>query len=264
MVSPIVLITDFGTKDPYVAVMKGVILSKKPDLNIVDGTHEIFSQDIKQASYFLNSILKWYPPDTVFICVVDPGVGSKRDILVLKINKCIVVAPDNGLLSDVLKNFETDEIYSVLKKIFISSTTFDGRDIFAPLGAELAQKGTNIPCLKKISLDQIIIKDYFLKPQLCENLIIGCVVNIDKFGNLITNISKTDALKVFSTTENLKAFIDELELGKVMHTYSSSLEGSLSALWNSSDSLEIASINSSARKKLCDLSGKKIFLKFFE
>jgi len=259
----IVLITDFGTKDAYVAVMKGVLLSKNRNLNIVDGTHEILPQNIGEASKFLNSIIKWYPPETVFICVVDPGVGSSRNILVLKLKKCIIAAPDNGVLSDVIRNYESEELYSVLRENFPSATTFDGRDIFAPLGAELAEKGTDLFCLKKISMNEIIIKDFYLKPELSENFITGQVVSIDRFGNLITNISKADVLNNFSTSGNLKVFIDELEVGNVLPTYSSSSEGSLSAIWNSSDFLEIACVNGDAREKIGDLSENKIYLKIF-
>lgn len=264
MTDTIVLITDFGTKDPYAAVMKGVLLSKNRNLNIVDGTHDISPQDIGEASRFLDSIIKWYPPATVFLCVVDPGVGSSRKILVLKSNNCLIAAPDNGVLSDIIRNSVPEELYWVCLDSRPSNSTFDGRDFFAPLGAELAQKGTNLACLKNISLDQIIVKDFYLKPEFSENIISGQVVNIDIFGNLITNISKSDALNNFSTILNIKAFIDEYEIGNVFHTYSSLPEGSLTAIWNSSGFLEIACVNGSARKKLGDLSENKIYLKFFE
>jgi S-adenosylmethionine hydrolase len=261
MTNPVVLITDFGTKDPYAAVMKGVFLSKNKNINIIDATHEISSQNTAEAAFFLNSVIEWYPEGSVFVCVVDPGVGSKREILVLKSKNRLITAPDNGIVSEVIKNHGEQEVYKVAKEGFNSKSTFDGRDIFAPVGAELAEKGTDLFFLKKISVKNIVIKDFFPDPFFKKNLISGNIVKTDKFGNFITNISKNMALSFFKDLKNLKVFAGELEIGKIVHTYSSKEEGSLSALWNSNDFLEISCVSGSAEKKFNKLGKETIVLK---
>ncbi|MGE4520701.1 MAG: S-adenosyl-l-methionine hydroxide adenosyltransferase family protein [Desulfobacteraceae bacterium] len=260
MTNPIVLITDFGTKDPYAAVMKGVLLSADKNLNIIDATHEISSHNTGEASVFLSSVIEWYPEGTVFICVVDPGVGSCREILVLKTLNRIITAPDNGIVSDVVKKYGFQELYTVSKKNFDSKKTFDGRDIFAPVGAALAEKGTDLFFLEKASEEKIVLNEYFSEPETGENYITGMIFTIDKFGNLITNISKKDALRVFRSLEKIKVYADDIEIERVVSTYSSGVENSLVALWNSSGLLEIACVNSSAYQKIGNVEKVKVFL----
>ncbi|MDY0131450.1 MAG: SAM-dependent chlorinase/fluorinase [Desulforegulaceae bacterium] len=261
MINPLVLVTDFGTKDPYSAVVKGVLLSINKKFNIIDATHEISSGNIAEASRFLNSIISWYPEGSVFICVVDPGVGSERKILVLKSLNRIITAPDNGVVSDLVKKHGIQELYFASKKHFISKATFDGRDIFAPLGAALAEKGTNLSFLEKAVPENIVLKDFYPAPKSGEDLISGEIVNIDKYGNLITNISKNCALRAFRSFEDTRVYLGEQKLGSIVYTYSSSAEGKLITLWNSSDFLEIACVNKSAEKKLGNKVKDKVFLK---
>jgi len=172
----VVLLTDFGTRDPYVASMKGVIASRC-DAAIHDLTHEIAPQDVFEAAWFLRAAEKWWDAGTIFVCVVDPGVGTPRRILVAESGGRVFLAPDNGLLTFV----DLQTIVSVENEAFFlpgGSTTFHGRDRFAPVAAAIAN-GILISKLGP-SVDDIVRLDH-------ES---GSIVAIDRFGNAITDISR--------------------------------------------------------------------------
>ena len=182
----IAILTDFGQKDTYVAEMKAVILSIAPDVKIVDLTHEIPQGDIHLGAFNLWRSYRYFPAKTVFLCVVDPGVGTQRKPIIVKTRKYYFVGPDNGLFGYVLseeKEFEAFEI-TVRGKI---SYTFHGRDVFAPVSARLA-KGIPPHKLGKPLKEIKLIE--FPKPEIRENEIEGKIIAIDRFGNLITNISE--------------------------------------------------------------------------
>ncbi len=149
------LTTDFGTKAPYVAEMKGSIYQINPNIDIVDVTHEVSRHNIFEASFVMNEVKKWFPT-SVHVCVVDPGVGSGRNALIVKDGEQYFVGPDNGVFS----LFDPDKIYEVnekdLKKILGReiSHTFHGRDVFAPVGALYScQCPSNILNLTSLQLD---------------------------------------------------------------------------------------------------------------
>jgi|AntRauTorckE6833_2_1112554.scaffolds.fasta_scaffold37145_2 S-adenosylmethionine hydrolase len=254
----IVLITDFGTKDPYSAVMKGVILSKDPKTVIVDATHEILSQNIREASLFLADLILYYPEKTVFTAVVDPGVGTDRRILVLKIRNRIVVAPDNGLISEAVRRFEADEIFRVDtgSKKFGPGATFQGRDIFAPVSVDLLRKNFDKNnYLEKISKKEIVFKDFVRTVIYNSDSIKGGIYKTDKFGNIISNIEKEKAEPLLKKWNDYEIYLDGVNAGKIKKTYGYSNPGDLISLWNSSDYLEIALVNKSAADEL-DLNEK--------
>lgn len=184
----IVLMTDFGLKSSYVAQMKGVMLGINPDLNIVDLTHGISPQNVKEGAFIIGGSYKYFPKGTIFVCVVDPEVGMDRKIVLLKADGYFFIAPDNGLLTLIIEKESEKKICSVenteyfLEKI---SPTFHGRDIFAPVAAhlslehELSRFGPEIQGIKKIVLKELIVK---------ENEIQGEVIFMDRFGNAVTNI----------------------------------------------------------------------------
>lgn len=190
--SIITLLTDFGTDDAYVGIMKGVILKVNPTVTIIDITHAIEPQDLIQAAYLAGDYYKYFPEKTVHIVVVDPGVGSDRAIIALKIREQIFLAPDNGVLtrlldcSGVAGIVRVDNTQYFLKPV---SKTFHGRDIFAPVGAHLSKGlqlmdvGAPIDPDKpvRLSLPQPFISK--------DGNIGGTIISIDRFGNLITNIS---------------------------------------------------------------------------
>jgi len=170
----IALLTDFGTRDPYVAAMKGVIASRC-DARIVDLSHEIAAFDVWEAAFFVRDVVVHYwPEETIFVCVVDPGVGTARRIIAVEARGRFFLAPDNGLL-----HFVEGHTFEVANESFFlpkGSTTFHGRDRFAPVAAALAN-GTDIGELGP-RIDDRVPLDY--AP--------GCVIRIDRFGNCITDL----------------------------------------------------------------------------
>jgi len=189
--SIITLLTDFGTKDEYVGLMKGVILSINPDVTIIDITHHIDPQDIRQAAYMLESAYHYFPAGTIHLIVVDPGVGTERAILAVKANHQFFLAPDNGVLTLLLCDDNGASIIRVTNSnYFLNSVsqTFHGRDIFAPVGAHIS-RGINLKAFgAETDLTQVVrLKD--LRAQTGRNGgLVGKVVSIDRFGNLMTNI----------------------------------------------------------------------------
>jgi S-adenosylmethionine hydrolase len=212
--SPIITITtDFGYDDAYVAAVKGAILSINPEANIVDISHSIMPRNILQAAFVLNAAYRYFPKQTVHMAVVDPGVGSDRQGIIVKTPSALLVAPDNGILSYVINdlfqiesppgqhthNLEKVTFKTGLEAVAITdprfwrhpvSPTFHGRDIFAPvaaglsLGISLYEFGDRISSLHVFPIP---------KPSLDpEDNLVGQVLHIDRFGNLITNIKNDD------------------------------------------------------------------------
>jgi len=213
MNSIITLTTDFGSNDAYVAIMKGVILSINPEVNIVDITHSIEPQNILQAAFVVNSAYRYFPKRTVHMAIVDPGVGGERRGIILKTVSALFVAPDNGILSYVINEFSLNEgalsqcsqsleeakFKTGLEAVAITdprfwrhpvSPTFHGRDIFAPvaaglsLGISLYEFGEKITSLYVFPTP----KPYFDS----QGNLVGHILYIDHFGNLITDIKSTD------------------------------------------------------------------------
>ena len=169
----IALLTDFGTRDPYVAAVKGVIASRC-DSQIIDLTHEIAPFDVWEAAFFLRDVVRYWPAGTIFVCVVDPGVGTARRILAVESEGRIFLAPDNGLLHFV--RGDAREVQDESLFLADGSTTFHGRDRFAPVAAAIAN-GTRIDDLGP-RVDDRVPLDY--TP--------GAIIRIDRFGNCITDL----------------------------------------------------------------------------
>lgn len=203
----VVLLTDFGTSDHYIGVMKGVILSRAPHVTIIDISHNVSPQNIDEAAYLLWTSYKYFPQRTIFVSVVDPGVGSKRKILCAVGHGYYFLAPDNGLLKYVLGDLQNLKIYSVTdKKYFLSevSSTFHGRDIFASVCAHLAigldpsKLGKSVK--PKTKPERFIVIDYRKRKN-----VKGRIIYIDRFGNLVTNFLPKRPIV------NLKDFYIELD-----------------------------------------------------
>jgi len=189
------LLTDFGLKDNYVGVMKAVLLKINPRLNLVDITHEVASHDIFEASFLLLKSFKFFPKGTVFLVVVDPGVGSQRAAIAIKTENYYFVGPDNGVLSLAARSDGIKKIISLTnRKFFLKelSSTFHGRDIFSPCAAYISKRfplrefGKALPKIKSIGLPGPLIK---------KNRLYGEIIFVDKFGNLVTNITRDIFLK---------------------------------------------------------------------
>jgi S-adenosylmethionine hydrolase len=253
--STITLLTDFGVHDEYVGVMKGVILGVNPSARIVDITHHIDPQDILQAAYLIPSYCPYFSKGTVHIIVVDPGVGSDRAIIALEMTGQFFLAPDNGVLSLQLDSGTADSLVRIDKANFFLepvSRTFHGRDIFAPVGAHISagvdiqKMGTSIDIGQLVRLD--IQKPRFNK----RGELIGTIISIDRFGNLITNIRLNDVNQILRSQPETKLII---EIGKSrVQGISESYQGAESrnplAIIGSRGYLEIAVNRDSAQDRL--------------
>lgn len=188
----ITLTTDFGTRDTFVAEMKGVILSINPSVTIIDMTHEIEPFDIIDAALKLGSAVKYFPPGTIHIAVVDPGVGSPRRPIIIKTESYYFVGPDNGIFTLALENEKNLSIYEIT--IPVKGPTFHGRDLFAPVGARLSLgEPPDVIGREIMELTKIEFPEPEVLPFQDKNFIKGKVIIIDRFGNAITNI-KADLL----------------------------------------------------------------------
>ncbi|MFQ6074156.1 MAG: S-adenosyl-l-methionine hydroxide adenosyltransferase family protein [Candidatus Bathyarchaeia archaeon] len=185
----ITLLSDFGLKDPYVAEMKAVILSICPEARIVDISHEIEKFNIRMGAFVLASAAPYFPKGTIHVAVVDPGVGTKRRPILVVTKRAFYVGPDNGLLMLSGRREGISRVYHVTNKRFMLSRisrTFHGRDIFAPTAANLAKGRAPSECGPEIN-DYVVPK--FAEPRLSRNVLLGEVLHIDDFGNVITNVS---------------------------------------------------------------------------
>ncbi|MCX7918605.1 MAG: SAM-dependent chlorinase/fluorinase [bacterium] len=245
----ITLTTDFGTTDTYVSVMKGVILSINPQVTIVDITHAISPQNIQEAAFIFHTAYRYFPKGTIHIFVVDPGVGSERKALLVQTESYYFLAPDNGVLSYV---FQHEKIKYVIhletRKYFRHpiSSTFHGRDIFAPVAAHLS---LGIPPTKFGPEAETLIKFSIPEPGMIDNRIYAHILHIDHFGNIISDISK----EFWNKTIAKKKFVILIGKKKIMQikqTYAEGKSGELIAYFGSSGYLEIALVNGNAKSQL--------------
>lgn len=190
-----VLMTDFGLQDPFVGVMRGVILSRAPNAKIMNLTHQIPPQDIYTAAFYLMVSVSYFPRGSLFMVVVDPGVGSERDILWARSKWYQFLAPDNGVLSWVEEGSPKERFEEVRvvrnDKLFLHpvSSTFHGRDIFSPAAGALL-KGMSPKTLGPVRTDYKKVP--FPKPKKVLNRVSGSVIGVDRFGNVITNLMDKD------------------------------------------------------------------------
>lgn len=236
----ITLLTDFGTRDHYVAAMKGVIHRIAPRVSIVDITHEISAQNILEAAFTLRQSLIWYPTGTVHVAVVDPGVGSSRCILAGRYSGQIVLAPDNGLLSLLHRDLRLEELYSVEQERFFLpnvSSTFHGRDIFAPVAAHIAS-GLRLSMLGPRVRELEVLP--LASPKRSGDEIRGCVLHVDRFGNLITNIGIEMLANDMRRGKSFCVRVADRDVGPICNNYSNVDHGELLALIGSSGTIEIS------------------------
>ena len=184
----IALLTDFGLKDSYVGVMKGVIATVNPRVTVIDLDHDVASHRIEEAAFLLATSYSYFPQNTVFCVVVDPGVGSSRKAIAIQTKNYYFVGPDNGVLWQAAERDGITKIVTLENKKYFRkpvSSTFHGRDIFAPIAAALT-KGYRPAGFGREIKD--FINPDFINPQVERGTIFGEILHIDSFGNLITNI----------------------------------------------------------------------------
>lgn len=244
----ITLTTDFGPADHYVAAMKGVILSRVPDCRIIDATHQIKPQDVKQAALVLGQLAPYYPAGTVHVAVVDPGVGGERSILAGIFDDQVFVAPDNGVLTFVEAHCTRRELRHVRNEDWFRrpvSATFHGRDIFAPVAAMLAD-GAPIAEVGPVA-DRMTLLKWDPPVLLLDGSLQGAVIQVDAFGNLITNLSHAELARHPRAAGGMVR-LGQRPIGRIMHHYGEVPEGRPIALLGSSDLLEISVNCGSAAK----------------
>ena len=243
----ITLLSDFGICDEYVAVMKGAIAKINPIVKVVDITHQIPPQNIAAARFCLMNAYPYFPSGTVHIAVVDPGVGGKRRGVAVELAQGFLVAPDNGLLGGVLsQNSAIAAVELTNPEYWLTSqpsNTFHGRDIFAPVGAHLAN-GVSLQKIGREINPESLIKLDLPECTHMDNSVTGCIQYIDHFGNLVTNIPQS-YVKGSNWSVEVKGNII-----KAQETYSDVKVGEKLALIGSHDWVEIAVNSGNARLEL--------------
>lgn len=239
----ITITTDFGHKGPFAAVMKGVILKRFREATVIDLAHDIPAHWPPEAGFWISRSYQYFPPGSVHIAIVDPGVGTDRNIVIVEHDEHIFLAPDNGLLAPLLEI--ADKIYKFddksLKKLGLDkpSMTFHGRDIFAPVAAEFAA-GRMLP--KDLGSETADWTPGWLEePEITADRISGVVVTIDAFGNLITNIDGSLIQDFKKPNVHLAGHDFEIK-----PTYGRVEPGAFLALINSFGVIEIACAEGSA------------------
>lgn len=243
--SLITLTTDFGTGSPYVAAMKGVILTINPAVTVVDLTHDIRPQDVRHGALILEDVAERFPADTIHVVVVDPGVGTDRAICYARIGQQSYVAPDNGLLSRLARRQTPALLVRVTEPAYWLqpvSATFHGRDIMAPVAAHLSL-GLS-PARLGPPLERLVDLDW-PEPDRRPGQIDGQILMIDSFGNLITNVT-VDMLLELPYGERTRVTIREEQIAGIFRTYGDRPAGTLVALVGSSGRLEVAIVGGSA------------------
>ena len=256
----IALLTDFGLRDHYAGTMKGVVIGICPDVTLVDITHDIPPHDMMTATLELAASYKYFPPATIFLVVVDPGVGSARRGIAVDTGDYRFVAPDNGVLSAVLRESPAKRVVELTERRYARPTvsrTFEGRDRFAPAAGWLA-KGVDLSALGRSAgaIQQLVIP----APQVGSDILSGEVLRVDRFGNLVTNIDRK-LFEKFTHANGIEVFADSHLIGRVVATYAEAAAGELCALFGSTDHLEIAVNAGSASDRLSLSRGAPVTIK---
>lgn len=240
MARPVVaFLSDFGTRDHYAGTLKAVVLSVCQDVTLVDIGHEIPAHDVLAGALELAACYRYFPPGTIFLVVVDPGVGSARRGLAAECGDYKFVAPDNGVLSAVFRDQPPRRVVELTERKYARATvsrTFEGRDRFAPAAGWLA-KGIALVSLGRSITDFQVID---LPVAVAEGgRITGQVVRVDRFGNLITNIDRR-LFEQVAAAGPVAVTVGGREVARVVATYAEAPAGELCALFGSTDHLEIA------------------------
>lgn len=250
MSRPVVaLISDFGTVDHYVGSMKGVVVGICPDASLVDITHHIEPHDIRTGALELAASYKYFPSGTVFLVVVDPGVGSARRGIAAEVGDYRFVAPDNGVLTLVFEATEPKRVVEITERRYgrpTVSRTFEGRDRFAPAAAWLA-KGIQLNGLGRAVTNWTTIE--IPRATVDADTITGEILRVDRFGNLVSNIEHR-SFERFSETGRVEITAGDHEIERLVATYAEVEPDAVCALFGSTDHLEISVNGASAAERL--------------
>ncbi|MCY4598413.1 MAG: SAM-dependent chlorinase/fluorinase [Acidobacteria bacterium] len=261
MARPVVaLLSDFGFRDHYVGAMKGVLLNICPDATLVDISHDVPAHDVLTAALELAAAYRFFPAGSVFLVVVDPGVGSDRRGVAADTGDYRFVAPDNGVLTAVLGEQPPRRVVELTERRYARPTvsrTFEGRDRFAPAAAWIA-KGVQLSALGRPLRDYRTLD--IPVPEAAEDRVVGQVLRIDHFGNLVSNIDR----KAFDSVAQRGAIQIEVGthvIGRLVETYAEIGEDEVCALFGGTEHLEFAASSSSAVDRLAVERGVSVVVR---
>lgn len=254
----ITLTTDFGWREPFVGIMKGVMLSRAPDLRFVDMAHEVSAFQPVEAGFWMSRAIRYFAPGTLHVAVIDPGVGTPRDLIIVITEGQAILAPDNGLLAPLAARGKIERIIRVnitrLVQYGVSdiSATFHGRDVFAPLAAELAA-GRCDPLELGEEVSSLNMTGWPATRPRADGGVEGAIVAVDRFGNLISNVEAAAVMALDHPT----VYISGLSL-PLLRTYGEAAAGEYLGLINSFEVLEVARARGSAAQGLSIAIGTPI------
>ncbi|MBI4460977.1 MAG: SAM-dependent chlorinase/fluorinase [Acidobacteria bacterium] len=258
--SIVTLTTDFGSSDHYVGAMKGVILNINPEAEVVDICHDLRPYDVLEGAFAIAQAYRYFPPRTIHLVVVDPGVGTARRPILAAIDKYYFVAPDNGVLSLVFDQEENALVRHITSSHYYLepvSQTFHGRDVFAPIAGWLS---------RQVEPDKFgeAITDFvrFHVPppkRVNERLLKGMILRVDRFGTLVTNLTPGDLPQLFAENPpDFKIVIGKTEITRIKTGYAQGAPGEVFAILGSSGYLEISSNRASAAATLSVNKGAEV------
>ena len=253
----IALLSDFGARDHYTGTMKGVMIGICPDATLVDVTHDIAPHDVVEGALQLAACYRYFPAGTIFLAVVDPGVGSSRRGIAAEAGDYRFVAPDNGVLTAVLREMPPKRVVELTERRYARPTvsrTFEGRDRFAPAaawlakGIQLSALGRAVPKYHQVDIPAAAATDADLR---------GVVLLVDRFGNLITNIDRR-TFEAFARSQPVSLSVGGHSVAGVVATYADIRAGEVCALFGSTDHLEFAANGGSAAGTLGVVRGAPV------
>ena len=259
MARPIItLTTDYGTSDHLVGVLKGVILSINPEVNIVDITHSVLAHDLLDGALAIGQAYKYFPPKTIHLVVVDPGVGTTRRPILVAGDTHYFVAPDNGVLSSVYDQSEALYVWNIISEHYFRqpvSNTFHGRDIFAPVAAWLSKSWQSAAFGEPIT---DFVRFGIPKPKAAGNTVKGIVLRVDHFGNLVTNLTVQDVPALAGTNGKFTIKAGNASVTKVVPTFAQGAAGEAVGIIGSSGYLEISVNKGNAARTIGAARGAEV------
>lgn len=256
----IALLSDFGLRDHYAGTMKGVILGICPDATLVDISHDIPPHDVLTAALELAASFRYFPQGTIFLTVIDPGVGSSRRGIAADTGDYRFIAPDNGVLTAVFNETPPKKVVELTERRYARPTvsrTFEGRDRFAPAAAWLA-KGIQLAALGRPIADYHRLE--IPVPQTVDAALAGTVLRVDRFGNLVTNIDRR-TFERFAEAAPIQIEAGAHRVGRLVATYADIGPDEVCALFGGTDHLELAANASSAADRLSLATGAAIVIR---
>ena len=253
------MLTDFGERDGFVGIMKGVVLGIGSGARLVDLTHEVAPQDVTGAALVLRNAVGHFPPGTIHLAVVDPGVGTARRPILIETERFILIGPDNGLLSLAAEQAPVRRLIHLDRaRWFLPSPshTFHGRDVFAAVaghcasGVDCGDLGSRFDAFERLSLPA---------PRRLDGAIEAQVIHVDRFGNLTCNLRLDEFATPFAAGVSIS--VGGVQISEISPHYSAVREGKPVAVWNSWGHLEIAIRNGSAARHLRSRIGDRVQLK---